>query len=239
LWEGMHEVGWVEGQNISVERRSAAGRANRLPALAAELVRLPVDVIIVQDSLAIRAAKHATAMIPIVMLSAADPVAMGDIASLARPGGNITGISTRSQELSGKLLELLTQAVPQMTSVAVLIDPGQPDIHELLREMKGAAQALGVQPRVLEARDPDEFERAFDAATVEGVGALLILPGLLFSMHLRQLATLAVERRLPAIYEHRFFAELGGLMAYEPSTAELWRRAAALVDRILKGAKPA
>jgi putative tryptophan/tyrosine transport system substrate-binding protein len=178
-------------------------------------------------------------MIPIVMFSAADPVAREDIASLARPGGNITGINTRSQELSGKLLELLHEAIPQMTSVAVLTDPKQPDINELLSEMKDAAQALGVQPRVLEVRDPDEFERAFDAATIEGAGALLILPGLLFSSHLRQLATLAVKKRLPAIYGNRFFAELGGLMTYEPSTAELWRRAAALVDRILKGVKPA
>jgi len=235
----LRTLGWMEGQNITVEYRWASGRSDRLADLAAELVRLPVDVIVVPDTLAIRAVQHATTTIPIVMISHADPVAWGYVASLARPGGNITGVGGRTQELSGKLLELLKAAVPQVTHVAVLANPRQPDSEQLISETKRAARALGVQLHVVEVQGADEFERAFATANKEGAGALLILPGLFFSLHERQLAALAVKSRLPAMYWDRRFAEGGGLMAYGPSRTALWRRATAFVDKILKGAKPA
>jgi ABC-type uncharacterized transport system substrate-binding protein len=235
----LRTLGWMEGQNLAIEYRWASGRYDRLATLAVELVRLNVDVIVASDTLAIRAAQHATTTIPIVMLSAPDPVAWGYVASLARPGGNITGVGGLVQELSGKLLELLKEAVPQVTQVAVLVHPRQPDSEQLVSETAGAARALGVQPSLLGVQGASELEGAFDTAAKEGAGALLILPGLFFSLRERQLATLAVKYRLPAIYWDRRFVEHGGLMAYGPSMAALWRRVAAFVDKILKGAKPA
>ena len=237
--QALRTLGWLEGQNLAIEYRWASGRSDRLATLAAELVRLNVDVIVASDTLAIGAAQHATTTIPIVMLSAPDPVAWGYVASLARPGGNITGVGGLVQELSGKLLELLKEAVPQVTQVAVLVHPRQPDSGQLVSETAGAARALGVQPALLEVQGASELEGAFETAAKEGVGALLILPGLFFSLRERQLATLAVKYRFPAIYWDRRFAEQGGLMAYGPSMAALWRRVAAFVDKILKGAKPA
>jgi putative ABC transport system substrate-binding protein len=235
----LRTLGWTEGQNMTVEYRWASGRFDRLATLAAELVRLNVDVIVVSDTLAIGAAQHATTTIPIVMLSAPDPVAWGYVASLAHPGGNITGVGGLVQELSGKLLELLKEAVPQVTQVAVLVYSRQPDTGQLVSETTRAARALGVQPSLLEVQGASELGRAFDTAAKEGDGALLILPGLFFSVRAKQLATLAVKYRLPAIYWHRQFVEQGGLMAYGPNTAAMWRRVAAFVDKILKGAKPA
>jgi putative ABC transport system substrate-binding protein len=202
-------------------------------------VRLNVDVIVASDTLAIGAAQHATTTIPIVMLSAPDPVAWGYVASLARPGGNITGVGGLVQELSGKLLELLKEAVPQVIQVAVLVNLRQPDSGQLVSETEGAARALGVQPHILEVQGAFDLERAVDTAAKEGAGALLILPGLFFSLHERQLVELTMKYRIPAIYWDRRFAERGGLMAYGPSTTAMWRRVAAFVDKILKGATPA
>jgi putative ABC transport system substrate-binding protein len=197
-----------------------------------------VDVIVALDVVAIPAAQHATTTIPIVMLIPGDPVALGYVASLARPGGNLTGVGGQVQELSAKLLELLKQAVPAVTKVAVLA-PTQPDIKGLVSETEGAARALGIQLHILEVRYASEFKHMFETAIREGVGALLILPGLLASLHDRQLAALAVQHRLPAIYTRRSFAEAGGLLAYGPNFPALNRRAASYVDRILKGAKAA
>ena len=235
----LYHLGWMEGQNITVEYRWAEGNAGRLPALAAELVRLPVDVMVVADTSAIRAAQQATTTIPIVILSVGDPVTGGFATSLARPGGNITGMGGLVAELSGKLFELLTEAVPGVTRVAVLVDPRNPTTESMVRDVESAAQMLGVQLQVLEVRDPGQFERAFDAATQKGAGALLVLSAVLFGTNQSQIAALAVKRRLPAIFSQRPFAEAGGLMAYGPRIPDLWRRVAALVDKILKGAQPA
>jgi putative ABC transport system substrate-binding protein len=202
-------------------------------------VRLNVDVIVAPDTQALGAFKQATTTIPIVMLAPVDPVALGYVGSLARPGGNITGVGGQVQDLSTKLLELLKEAVPEVTCVAVLANPRQPDIQQLLKETEGAARALGVQPHLLEVQSTNELERAYETANKEGVGALLILPGLLFSLHDRRLAALAVQHRLPAIYTTRSFAEAGGLLAYGPKSADVSRLGAGYVDRILKGAKPA
>jgi putative ABC transport system substrate-binding protein len=202
-------------------------------------VDLKVDVIVAPDTQALEAVKQATTTIPIVMVVPVDPIVEGYVASLARPGGNITGVGGQVQELSAKLLELLKEAVPQVTQVAVLAHRAQPQIKPLLRETAAAARALGLRLHVLDVRDAAEFERACETAAKEGVGALLILPGLLFSLHNRRLAALTVQHRLPAIYTTRSFAEAGGLLAYGPKPADFFRIAARYVDRILKGTKPA
>jgi putative tryptophan/tyrosine transport system substrate-binding protein len=235
----LRNLGWIEGQNIAVEARWASGSDGRLADLAVELVRLNVDVIVAPDRYAIPAAKQATTAIPIDMLSPVDPLAAGYVVSLARRGGNIAGVGGLVQELSGKPPELLKEAVPEVTRVAVLAGPAQPDIERLLREAEDAARALDVRPHALEARHPRECERAFEAATQEGDGALLILPALLASLRERRLAALAVKHRLPAIYTRRSFAEAGGLLTYGPKRASIARLAAYYVDPLLKGAKPA
>jgi putative ABC transport system substrate-binding protein len=235
----LRTLGWIEGQNITVEYRWAFERYDRLADVAAELVRLPVDVIVALDTRAIDAARYATTTTPIVMLTPVDPVALGYVASLARPGGNITGVGSQSQELSGKLLELLKKAVPEVTKMAVLVDQRHPDIKGLVSETEGTARALGIQLHLLEVRYDSEFKHMFETAIREGSGALLILPGRLATSHERQLAALAVQHRLPAIYTGRSFAEAGGLLAYGPKRADYFRLAASYVDRILKGAKAA
>lgn len=239
LVQELRNFGWIEGQNITIEYRWASARPSRLAALAAELVDLKVDVIVAPDTQALDAVKQATTTIPIVMVVPVDPVVGGHVASLARPGGNITGVGSQGQELSAKLLELLKEAVPEVTRVAVLAHRPHPQIKQLLRETAGAARALGMRLHVLEVRDPGEFERACETAVKEGVGALLILPGLLFSLHDRHLGALTVKHRLPAIYTRRSFAEAGGLLAYGPKLADYSWLAARYVDRILKGTRPA
>jgi putative tryptophan/tyrosine transport system substrate-binding protein len=236
--QALRDLGWLEGQNLMVEHRWASGKVDRLADLAAELVRLKVDVLVVRDTDSLHAARQATTTIPIVTLTPADPVALGYVASLARPGGNITGVGSEVQQLGGKLLEVLKGAVPQVTEVAVLA-PREGDETRLVRETEDAARALGVRLHVLEVRSADEFERAFETASRARVGALLILPGLLPSVHQRRLAALAAHHRLPAIYTSQLFAEAGGLLAYGPKRADFARLAAAYVDRLLKGAKPA
>jgi putative ABC transport system substrate-binding protein len=234
--EGMRALGYVEGQNLVMEYRAADGQYERLPDLAAELVHLQVDVIVTTGAPAIRAAQHATTTIPIVIFSVGEPVAEGFVAGLARPGGNITGVGGLVGELSGKLLELLTEAVPGLARVAVF-DPR--NIRASPSEIERAARSLGVQLHFLEVRRPEDFERAFTAATREGAGALLLPAAILFLRNQRELAALAMQHRLPAIFWHKSFAEAGGLLAYGPNLTEIPRRLAFYVDKILKGAKPA
>jgi putative ABC transport system substrate-binding protein len=222
-----------------LEYRWAEGRDSRLYTLAAELVRLPVDVIVVSNSLAIRAAKQETTTIPIVMISIGDPMENELVADLARPGGNITGVGGMVPALSGKLLELLKEAVPAVTRIAILAHPAAPATGQILEEIEVAAHALGVQPQVITAYHPGEFEHALKEAVRKGAGALVVLPAVLFGSHQKQLATFALQHGLPAIFSQRLFAEVGGLMAYGPERRERWQRVAYYIDRILKGAKPA
>jgi putative tryptophan/tyrosine transport system substrate-binding protein len=236
----LRHLGWREGENVMVEYRWASGQFDRVGDLTAELVRLNVAVIYVSNTTLIRAVQHATTTIPIVMVSIDDPVEEGFIASLARPGGNITGVDASFiMGLGGKLLESLTEVVPPHSRVAILSNPNTRVVADMLQEVKVAAQALGITLQFLEARKPDEFASAFDTARREGAGALLILPSVVFFLHLKQLAALAVQHRLPAIYSRPRFAQEGGLLTYGPSDLALLRRVAYYVDRILRGAKPA
>ncbi len=240
LRQGLRELGYVEGQNIALEWRWTQGRNERFPGLAAELVALKVDAIVAGNPAAISAAKNATRTIPIVMVLATDPVGQGFVTGLARPGGNITGLTVDAgPEISGKRLELLKEAVLKVSRVAVLLNPNNPAHRLVLRETEGAARTLGVKLQILEARKPDDFDRAFSAMTREGAEALLVLPDALSFVHRTRIADLAARSRLPAIYGLREYAEAGGLMAYGASLPDLWRRAATYVDKILKGAKPA
>jgi putative ABC transport system substrate-binding protein len=224
-----------------IEYRSAEGKLGRFPALVAELVALKVDVIVVAGTPASLAAKQATRTLPIVFATAADPVGSGLVTSLARPGGNITGLSILSPELVGKRLELLKQAVPGVSRVAVLWQPGGHDERtdkDILKDAEVAARALGVRLQVVEARGPEDFDRAFSDMTRARAGALTVLTGIMFLNERRRLVDLAAEKRLPAVYGGRDFVDAGGLMAYGPNLADLYRRAATYVDKILKGAKP-
>jgi putative ABC transport system substrate-binding protein len=235
--QSLREMGYAEGQNVAFAYRYAEEQVNRLPALADELVRLNVDVIVVAETPAIHAAIQATTTIPIVMLTVGDPVESGFVKNLARPGGNVTGVGGLVTELNRKLLELLKEAVPGVTRIAVFVTPE--NLASYLTEMEAAARELGVQLQFLEIRGADEFVSACNAATREGAGALLILPASFFALNERRIAALAVESRLPAIFWRRPFAAAGGLMAYGPSLADNFRRAAVLVGKILQGAKPA
>ena len=235
--QGLHDLGYVEGHTITLEYRFADGQADRLPALVADLVRLPVDVLVVDGTVALRPAQHATTAIPIVMV-AGDPVGAGLIASLAHPGGNITGLSMMIPDLSGKRLEFLKEAVRTLSRVAVLRHRDAP-VAPYVTETQAAAQALGLQLHVLEVRRPDEFAQAFAAMTREHADALVVIPSGLFFSHRSLLATLAVQHRLPAMFLEREFVEAGGLMAYGPSMTDLSWRAATYVHKILQGAKPA
>jgi putative ABC transport system substrate-binding protein len=239
LVQELRTLGWREGQNILLEYRWAEGQASRLPPLADELVRLPVDVLVVVGTPPIRAAQHATSTIPIVIISAGDPVAMGLVDDLARPGGNITGVGGMVPELSGKLLELLTEAVPGVTRMAILEDSTNPRTARMARETERVAQALGVHTQHLGVWLPDQFESAFKAARREGAGALLVLPSDVAASHQSEIAALALQNGLPAVFWNPQFAWVGGLMAYGPSQPHLWQRAAAYVDKIIKGANPA
>ena len=242
LWgafiQGLRELGYVEGQNITIEWRVSEGKYERLPDLAAELVRLKVDVIVAPAAQNPLAAKQATRTIPIVMTGTGDPVGSGLVASLARPGGNVTGLSTLTPEIVGKQLELLKEIVPRVSRVAVLWNPTNPSHPLLLGEAKVAARSLGVQLQIPEARGPDEFEGAFAAMTRERAGALLVLTDGMFLLHQRRIMDLVATSRLPAMYGLRRQVDAGGLMAYGPSLRDSFRRAATYVDKILKGTKP-
>ena len=237
--QGLRELGYVEGQNIVFEYRWAEGRAERLPDLAAELLRLKVDVIVAGGTLAPLAAKDATRTIPIVMSAAGDPVGTGLVASLARPGGNVTGLSLFSPEITGKRLQLLKEVVPGVSRVAVLWNAANPIAALIVRETEAAARTLGVQLQSLEVRGSDDFESALPAAISGGAGALFIVDDpLVFSSRMR-IADFAARNRLPATAFYREFAEAGCLMTFGANPADLFRRAAIYVDKILKGAKPA
>jgi putative ABC transport system substrate-binding protein len=234
--QGLRELAYVEGKNIVIEWRFAEGKLDRIPALAAELVRLKVDIIITGGPPSTRAAKEATVTIPIVMGFDNDPVGNGFVASLARPGGNITGLSALSPEISGKQLELLKEIVPRLSHVAVLRT--RPDA-QVSKEMELAAGALKVQLQYLDVLGPKDIETAFGEARKGRADAVLVLASPVLESHRTQVADLAAKSRLPVIYHVSEFVEAGGLMSYGVSFIDLYRRAATYVDKILKGAKPA
>ena len=236
---GMRELGYVEGKNIVIEWRSGDGKVERQSELAAELVRHKEDVIVTSGPTMTRAAKQATATIPIVMAFDPDPIGNGFIASLARPGGNITGLSTLSPELSGKQLELFKEIVPRLSRVAVLGTSAEPGNAQTLREIELAAEGFGVKLQYLEIADPRDIEPAFQAANKERVGAMLVLQTPVFNPKRKQIAELALKNRLPAIYPQSEWVDDGGLISNGVSFAALYHRAATYVDKILKGTKPA
>jgi putative tryptophan/tyrosine transport system substrate-binding protein len=240
--QGLRDLGYVEGRNLEIEYRDVEGKYERLPALAAELVALKVDVILAAGTPQPLAAKQATRTIPIVFAGAADPVGSGLVTSLARPGGNVTGLSLLSPELVGKCLEQLKQAVPGGSRVAVLWQPGgsgERTEKDALKEADVAGRALGVWLQFVEARGPADFDRAFSDMTRARAGALTVLASNMFVGERRRLVDLAAKNRLPAVYPLREFVDAGGLMSYGPDLADVFRRAATYVDKILKGAKPA
>jgi putative ABC transport system substrate-binding protein len=238
--QNLRELGWVEGQNIVTDYRFAEGRLDRLPDLAAELVRLKVDVIVASPTPAAVAAKNATGTIPIVAWGLGDPVGLGLVASLARPGGNITGVSySVGMDTFGKGLELLREAIPNVRRVAVLSNPANPAHPLAIDNVKRAARSLGVQLQLFEARGLNEFDAAFAAMAKERVAAVLVLADGVFVFQRAPLAELAVKNRLPSMHGTRENAEAGGFMSYGPSNLDALRRAASFVDKILKGAKPA
>jgi putative ABC transport system substrate-binding protein len=237
--ERMRAFGYVEGQHLVMEYRGAAGQYERLPDLAAELVRLQVDVLLVGPTPAAQALKHATTTIPIVIVTVHDPVGSGLVASLARPGGNVTGLSNMSPNLIGKQLEFLKEVLPTVSRVAVLGNPTNPSHALTVRAADMAAQALGVQLQLVEVRGSDAFESAFAAMTSASAGALLVLGDAVFLSNRRRLVELAALSHLPAMYETRMYVEAGGLIGYGVNLLTQFRRAATYVDKILKGAKPA
>jgi putative ABC transport system substrate-binding protein len=240
LKQGLHDLGWVEGRNIVFEVRFAEGKTDQLPGLAAELVRLKMDVIVTSTTPAALAAKRATATIPIVIGFTADPVGSGIVASLAHPGGNITGWTHSGLELRAKYLELLKEAVPDATRMGVLWDPANQVHRPSLRIIESAAQRLGVDLHLAGVQDPKEMERAFSALAEKGVQALVVFPDGMFQAQTPKILALAARYRLPTLYGLREYAELGGLMAYGANIAKMHRQiSASLVDKILRGARPA
>jgi putative ABC transport system substrate-binding protein len=235
----LRELGYVERKNILIEYRYAEGKAERLPDLVAELVRLKVDIIVTTGPSATLAAKKASGTISIVFASAADPVGIGLVSSLARPGGNITGLSLMAPDLDGKRLELLKEAFPKVARVAFLWNPSGSRGNLPLTDMEAAAQALGLKLLSLEVRSLDDFEGAFTRAKREGAQAFITTTGALINTQQRRVLDFAAKNRLPAIYHYSEFVEAGGLMSYAPDNTDVWRRAADFVDKILKGAKPA
>ena len=238
--QGLRDLGYVEGKNIVIERRSGEGNRDRQRALAVELVRLKIDVIVASGSGDIRAAKEATATIPIVMVQSGDPVGSGVVASLARPGGNITGLSTLRPELSGKRLELLREIVPRLSRVAAFGSSTTADHAQVLKELDLAAGAFGVKLQYLDVLSPKDVETAFHAAIKARADAVLLMSsGPLISSQRLRITELAVKNRLPVMYERAAEVEAEGLMSYGVSVTDLYRRAATYVDKILKGTKPA
>jgi len=237
--QGLKELGYVEEKNVAIEYEFAQGKLDRLPDLAGELVRLKVDVIVVGGSTATRAAKNATKLIPIVMINVTDPVVLGFVVSLARPGGNITGLSNLAPELGGKRLELLKEIVPQLSRVAVLGDPNSPAYGPQLNELKLAARALGLRLQPVEVRGPGDLENAFSAMIKAHAGAFMGLQQPTIDILRKRIMDLAGKNRLPAMYPNRENVEAGGLISYAADISTMFRRAATYVDKILKGTKPA
>ena len=239
---GLRDLGWIEGQNLVVEYRWAANREDRLPALAAELVRLKVDVIVTASTPAALAAKRATTTIPIVLTFVADPEGSGLVASLARPGGNITGLTTLARGLVAKRLELLKAVVPGVSRMAVLWQPGalgERAMGDMVEETQAASRALGLQLRFVEAKRPDDVEQAFSAMREAHVGGLLVFPNPMLFEARGSIVAHAAKSRLPAVYPWREAVDAGGLMSYATNFPEMYRRAATYVDKILRGARPA
>jgi putative ABC transport system substrate-binding protein len=237
--EGLRGLGYVEGQNILIEYRWAEGKYERFPALTAELIALRVDVIVTAGTPASLAVQKAATPIPLVMVAVGDPVATGLVASLGRPGGNITGLTSISSEMAGKRLELLREVVPKLSHVAVLWNAASPIQVIDERETRAAAQALGMKMLSLGVRSREEIEDALTTIVREQPGALLVLADRLFLHHRTRIMDFAAQRRLPGVHAYRELVEAGGLMSYGPSYADMHRRAASYVDRILKGSKPA
>jgi putative ABC transport system substrate-binding protein len=237
--DGLRELGYREGQSIDIELRTAEGKPERLPALTAELARLKVDIIVTSGQPAIRAAMEATSTIPIVMAISGDAVGTGLVASLARPGGNLTGLSILAPELTGKRLQLLKETVPRISRVAVLWNPTNPDSQLNWKAAQTAGQVLGLALQSLEVRDPSGFEAAFATMKREHADGLYVLGDPLTVGNRVRIVELAVKQRMPGIYFWRQFVDAGGLMSYGPSFGDMFRRAATYVDKILKGAKPA
>ena len=234
----LRDLGYVEGKNIAFEYRYADGKLDRFPILAAELVRLKVDVIFTGNTPAALAAKKATTTIPIVVAGGSDPVATGLAASLARPGGNITGITVMNEELAGKRLELLKETTPKVSRIAVLWDSANPGTALVFKQTQAAAQELGLQLQSLDVQSVSDLEGSFKSATRSGAHALDVLRSLLVAIQLRRIADFAVKNRLPSIHDRSDFVEAGGLMSYGANIADTSRRAAVYVDKILKGTKP-
>jgi len=237
--QGLRELGYVEGQNIVIEWRFAQGKPDQVPRNAAELVRLKVDVIVTGGAEDTSAAKAATSSIPIVMTNETDPVGTGLVASLSRPGGNITGLTSLSSELRGKLLELLKETVPQLSQVVALQGPGTLSSEVTLKETEVVAQSLGLKLQSQVAKEPDDLNRAFEAISKAHTEALIVTGGPFATAQRKRIVEFAAKSRLPAIYYRREFVEDGGLMSYNANRNDLARRAATYVDKILKGAKPA
>ncbi len=237
--QGLRELGYVEGKSIAIEYRYAENKLDRLPALAAELVRLKVDVILSGGPGSTRAAKEATATIPIVMAQDTDPVGTGFVASLARPGGNITGLSTLAPEISGKHLELLKEIVPKLSRVAVLGISTNPGNGQMRKEVELAAGALGIKLQYFDVLSPNDIETAFRAVNKGRAEAVIVLVNSVINSHRTQVVEIAVKNRLPVIYPFLEIVEDGGLMSYGPSYSDSFRRAATYVDKILKGRTPA
>jgi putative tryptophan/tyrosine transport system substrate-binding protein len=237
--QGLRELGYIEGKTIVVDDRYAEGKLDRLRSMTAELVQLKADVIVTSGPIGTRTAKEATATLPIVMAYDNDPVGSGFVASLARPGGNITGLSTHYPEITGKQLELLKEIVPKMSHLAVLGDSSEPFTAQSLKETERTAKAFGVQLQYLDVKDPKDVKGALEDARKRHADAAIVLASAIFISQRSQLADLAVKNRLPAVYQASEYVEAGGLMTYGASITDLFRRAATYVDRILKGAKPA
>jgi putative tryptophan/tyrosine transport system substrate-binding protein len=237
--ERLRELGYIEGQNISMESRYWDGKIERLPSLAAELVRLNCDVILTTGTEAAEASKNATKAIPVVMAYSGDAVRLGIVADLARPGGNITGLTSINAELSGKRLELLKEVVPRLSRVALLWSPGNPNTKYLLNETESAASSLRVAIQSVQVKVPNDIEEAFQAATKKRAQALMLGGGGFLSSHQKRIVELAAKNRLPGVYPNVQYVEAGGLMTYTEDRSEMFRRAAEYVDKILKGTKPA
>jgi ABC-type uncharacterized transport system substrate-binding protein len=237
--QGLRELGYVEGQNVVIEYRSADGRSERFPDLATELVRLKVDVIVTRGTSAALGAKHVTDTIPIVMASSGDPVFAGLVSSLARPGANVTGLHLMTPpDLAGTRLRLLKEVIPGLSRVGVLLDSGDVYSRLMMKEIERVAHEIGVQLSSVDARRPADFDRAFEAAILDRVDALITVEGVLTATDLRRIVDFAAMSKLPAIYGLREFVDAGGLMAYGTDLRDLFRRSATYVHRILNGAKP-
>jgi putative ABC transport system substrate-binding protein len=235
--QGLRDLGWVEGQNVTIEYRWADGDLQRLAPLAAELLRTPVDLMLVAGGAGVRGARQASRTVPIVSAITGDPVTAGFAASLARPGGNVTGLAVQFEDLAGKQLQILTETVPKAKRIVILHHASPPN-RVILEAAERAARALGLKGRVLDVRDVSELADAFRTAEREQADAMYVLPSPTFSRHRANLAELAVKHRLPGIYEDDVYVEAGGLMSYGPDFPDLYRRSASYVDRIFKGAKP-